>query len=81
MASFDRHHRELQHLIRCHRAQPDHTGGRLFGAADDVWEQVAPFLVDCAHQIRAIIHGNMRGVVKCGAQVLVVVLSSSPLIA
>jgi hypothetical protein len=37
--------------------------------------------VDCAHQIRAIIHGNMRGVVKCGAQVLVVVLSSSPLIA
>ena len=68
------HHREFQHFIRSHRAQTDHAGGGLFGSTNDVRDQVAPFLVDGAHQIRAVIHGDMWGMVKRCTQVFVISL-------
>ena len=64
--------REVQRPVGCHGAQADHAGGGLFGAADDVGQQLAAFFVERAHQVGAVIHGHVRLVVEGGVDVLVV---------
>ena len=56
----DRHYREFQLALRGHRAQPDYTRRRLFGAADHIGEQFAAAGVQHGNQVHAVVHGNVR---------------------
>ena len=49
----------FQRSIFRHRAQTDHAGGRLFGAADHAGNQVRVFCEQQRHKVRAIVHRNL----------------------
>src|SRR6266851_3205258 len=49
-----------EHALLGHRPEPDHAGGRLLGAADDVLEQFLAVGVDNADEVRAVVHGQVR---------------------
>ena len=68
----DGHNRELQRALGRHRAQPDHAGGRLFGAAQDAWQQLGACLVQRGNQVAAIVHRHVGLDVEHRVEVLVV---------
>ena len=70
----DRHHRERQRTIGGHGAQPDNTGGGLLGAAQNAAEQFAAVPVEFAHQIGAIIHGELGPVIEGTVEMAVVLV-------
>src|ERR1019366_989856 len=55
-----------------HGAQPDDTGGGLFGASDYVGHQMLVLGQQQRHQVRAVVHGDLRLVVHGGVQMRVV---------
>ena len=65
-------HRILQRAILGHGAQADHAGGGLFRAADDVGHQMLVLGEQQRHQVRAVVHGDLRLVIDRGVQVRVV---------
>ena len=65
-------HRILQRAVFGHRAQADHAGGGLLGAADDVGDQVLVLGEQQRHQVRAVVHRHLRLVINRGVQVRVV---------
>ncbi len=71
----DRDDRELQCAVGRHRAQPDNACSGLLGAADHVGERLRAFRMDAAHDIRAVVHGDLRLVVDRSVDVRVVGLS------
>ena len=70
----DRHYREFQLALRGHRAQPDYTRRRLFGAADHIGEQFAATGVQHGNQVHAVVHGNVRTHIEYTVHVRVVLL-------
>ena len=68
----DCHDGILQHAVLGHGAQADDAGGGLFGAAHDVRRQVLPLAVQQRNQVRAVVHGDVRGMFGRRRQVLVV---------
>ncbi len=67
-----RNHGEHQLPALRHSPQPDHARRRLLRAAHHAAQQFASVLVQLAHQIRPIIHGDVRAVVQSGLQMFVI---------
>ena len=61
-----------QHAVLSHGAEADHTGGRLLGAADNLRQLLAPRLVQDRHEVRPVIHRELRPVIEGRLDVLVV---------
>ena len=58
----DRDDRIGERAVGGHRAQADHAGRRLLGAADDAVEEVAALAVEHRHEVRAVVHRHLRAV-------------------
>src|SRR5262249_11880176 len=71
----DGDHREFQHLLFGHAAEPDDTSGRLFRAADHMFEQIFAFGMDQRYDIGPVIHRDLRLVTDRRLDVLVVGLA------
>ncbi len=63
---------KLQHAFLRHGPQTDHAGGGLFRAADHAVKRVLPLGVQDGHQVRAVVHGDVRLVID-GSQDMAVV--------
>ena len=68
----DGHHRKLERTVLGHSLQPNHTGGGFLGATHDFTQLTHTFLVQCAHQVRSIIHGDSRMMVESSVKVAVI---------
>ena len=68
----DRDDGKLEHAFLSHGAQPDHSGGGLFGSADHVFERVGALSVENRDQVGAIVHGDVRLMVDGGENVVIV---------
>ena len=55
----DRNHREAEDPGLGHRAQPDHSGGGLLGAANHVRRLLRIPLVEQTHEVRPIVHRDL----------------------
>ena len=55
-----RDHRERQHALALHRAQPDDARGRLLRAADHVRGQVLVRAVELGDEVGAVVHRELR---------------------
>ena len=61
-----------QHAFLRHGAQADDAGGGFFGAADDAVEQVLALGMQQVHQVRAVVHRDVRLVIGRGGDVRIV---------
>ena len=57
---IDRHHREFEHAVRCHRLETDNAAGRFLAAAPDFLRQLRTLFVNAADQIGAVIDDDVR---------------------
>ena len=64
--------RKVEHIIRSHGTQTNHTGCRFFRAADNILEKFAAVLMNRRNEIRTIVHGHLRFVIQRRADVLVI---------
>ena len=64
--------RILQRAVLGHGAKTDHAGGGLFGSGDHVGDEVGALGQQHGDQVRAVVHGELRLVLKGGAQVRIV---------
>ena len=67
-----RHDGKLQHAFLRHRPEPDHARRRLFRSADHPFQRVSALGVQDRHQVRAIIHGDVRFMVDRRQNVVVI---------
>jgi hypothetical protein len=65
---------EVELARRRHGTQANDAGGRLFGAADHMLQQVAAVVVQHGDQVHAVIHGDVGLDVEDAVQVAVVLL-------
>jgi hypothetical protein len=66
------HDREAERAVGLHRLQPDHAGGRLLRACQDLGQLLGPLCVQHADHVGAVVHGQVRVMVDCGLDVGVV---------
>jgi hypothetical protein len=65
-------HRKLERAVFGHRAQTDDAGGGFFRATDHILDLVRTLGEELSDQVSAIVHGDLRLVVECGADVRVI---------
>ena len=68
----DRDDREAQGIIGGHRLQPDHAGGRLLGAREDLRTCAGPLRVEQRDEVAAVVHRQLRMRVGDGVEMRVV---------
>src|SRR5581483_8841939 len=67
-----RHDRIAERAVGRHRPQPDHAGRRLLRAPEDLADLLGALAVQQAHEVGAVVHGDVRPVIEHRVDVTVV---------